>query len=60
MNDDTLLSRLAPVTDEQAAAMVSRQALGELAEEIIRDALRITPAARPPPRAARKPDAGGG
>jgi hypothetical protein len=35
MNDDALLSRLAPVTDEQAAAMVSRQALGELAEEII-------------------------
>jgi len=38
MNDETLLSRLAPVTDEQAAAMVSRQALGELAEEIIRTA----------------------
>ena len=36
MNDDTLLSRLAPVTDEQASAMVSRQALGELAEDIIR------------------------
>ena len=38
MNDDTLLSRLAPVTDEQAAAMVSPQALGELADEIIHSA----------------------
>jgi hypothetical protein len=36
MNDDTLLSRLAPVTDEQAASLVSRQALGELGEDIIR------------------------
>jgi hypothetical protein len=36
MNDDTLLARLAPVTDEQAASLVSRQALGELAEDIIR------------------------
>jgi hypothetical protein len=36
MNDDTLLSRLAPFTDEQAAALVSPRALGELGEEIIR------------------------
>jgi hypothetical protein len=36
MNADTLLSRLAPVTDEQAASLVSRQALGELGEDIIR------------------------
>ena len=35
MNDDALLSRLAPVTDEQAAAMVSGQAFSELAEDII-------------------------
>jgi hypothetical protein len=35
MNDDTLVSRLAPVTDEQAAALVSPRALGELGEEIM-------------------------
>jgi hypothetical protein len=46
MNDESLLSRLAPVTDEQAAAMVSRQALSELAEEIIRAAPRHPPAVR--------------
>jgi hypothetical protein len=46
MNDETLLARLAPVTDEQAAAMVSRQALTELAEEIIRTAPGRPPAAR--------------
>lgn len=46
MNDDMLLSRLAPVTDEQAAAMVSRQALGDLADEIICSA--------PPQRAATR------
>jgi hypothetical protein len=46
MNDETLLSRLAPVTDEQAAAMVSRQALGEFAEEIIRTAPQRPTAAR--------------
>jgi hypothetical protein len=50
MNDDTLLSRLAPVTDEQAAALVSRQALGELADEII----RITPH-QPAATPARQP-----
>jgi hypothetical protein len=50
MNDDALLSRLASVTDEQAAAMVSRQALGELAEDII-----VTAAHRPPAELARKP-----
>ena len=38
MNDDALLSRLAPVTDEQASALVSRRALGELAEDIVRTA----------------------
>ena len=38
MNDDTLLSRLAPVTDEQASAMVSRRALAELADDIVRTA----------------------
>lgn len=36
MNDESLLSRLAPITDEQAAAMVSRQALAELADDITR------------------------
>jgi hypothetical protein len=46
MNDDTLLSRLAPVTDEQAAAMVSRHAVGELAEDIVRTPTRQPPAAR--------------
>jgi hypothetical protein len=46
MNDETLLSRLAPVTDEQAAAMVSREALSELAEEIIRTAPHRPPAAQ--------------
>jgi hypothetical protein len=44
MNDEALLSRLAPVTDEQAAAMVSRQALNELADDIVRTALRQHPA----------------
>jgi hypothetical protein len=48
MNDDTLLSRLAPVTDEQAAAMVSRRALGELAEDIV-----CTPTHQPPAAPAR-------
>ena len=45
MNDDTLLYRLAPVTDEQASAMVSRRALGELAEDIVRTAPHEPPAA---------------
>jgi hypothetical protein len=45
MNDDTLLARLAPVTDEQASAMVSRRALGELAEDIVRTAPHEAPAA---------------
>jgi hypothetical protein len=49
MNDDALLSRLAPVTDEQAAAMVSRQALSELAGEIM-----LTPPRQLPAVAARK------
>jgi hypothetical protein len=49
MNDDTLLSRLAPVTDEQASAMVSRRALGELAEDIAR-----TPTHQPPAAPARR------
>ena len=58
MNDDTLLSRLAPITDEQASAMVSRQALGELAEDIVRTApLSLRP---PPPAARRGPSAGRG
>lgn len=52
MNGDTLLSRLAPVTDEQASAMVSRQALGELAEDIVRTAPQ-QPAAAPARRRAR-------
>jgi hypothetical protein len=52
MNDDTLLSRLAPVTDEQASAMVSRVALGELAEDIVRTAPHEPPAA-PARRQAR-------
>ena len=51
MNDDTLLSRLAPVTDEQASAMVSRLALGELAEDIVRTAPHQAPTA--PGRRAR-------
>ena len=51
MNDDTLLSRLAPVTDEQASAMVSRRALGELAEDIVRTAPHEAPTA--PGRRAR-------
>lgn len=52
MNDDMLLSRLAPVTDEQAAAMVSRQALGDLADEIIRSTPTqpATAPTRPRPR----------
>jgi hypothetical protein len=45
MNYEIFLSRLAPVTDEQAAARVSRQALSELSEEIIRTAPRRDPAA---------------
>jgi hypothetical protein len=45
MNDDTLLYRLAPITDEQASAMVSRRALGELAEDIVRTAPDEPPAA---------------
>jgi hypothetical protein len=52
MNDDTLLARLAPVTDEQASAMVSRRALGELAEDIVRAAPHNPPAA-PARRRAR-------
>lgn len=44
MNDETFLSRLAPVTDEQATAMVSRRAMSELAEEIILTAPRRPPA----------------
>ena len=52
MNDDTLLSRLASVTDEQASAMVSRRALGELAEDIARTATHQAPAA-PARRRAR-------
>ena len=52
MNDDTLLSRLAPITDEQASAMVSRRALGELAEDIVRTAPDEPPAA-PARRQAR-------
>src|SRR5580692_8692168 len=51
MNDDTLLSRLAPVTDEQASAMVSQRTLGELAEDIVRMAPHEAPAA--PGRRAR-------
>jgi hypothetical protein len=60
MNDDTLLSRLAPVTDEQASATVSRQALGELAEDIVRTAPHQPPAsparrqARPVSRTRRR------
>ena len=50
MNDDTLLARLSPITDEQASAMVSRRALGELAEDIVRTAPAEHP---PPPLAAR-------
>jgi hypothetical protein len=53
MNDDTLLSRLAPVTDEQAASLVSRQALGELAEDIIRSTPHQPAAA--PARQRRQP-----
>src|SRR3984957_15382233 len=49
MNDDTLIARLAPVTDEQASAMVSRRALGELAEGIAR-----TPTHQPPTAPARR------
>lgn len=49
MNDDTLMARLAPVTDEQASAMVSRQALGELAEDIAR-----TPTHQPPAAPGRR------
>jgi hypothetical protein len=45
MNDDTLLYRLAPVTDEQAAGMVSQPALNELAEAIIGTAPTAPPAA---------------
>jgi hypothetical protein len=45
MNDDALLSRLASVTDEQASAMVSRRALGELADDIARTATHQPPAA---------------
>ena len=45
MNDDALLSRLAYVTDEQASAMVSRRALGELADDIARTATHQPPAA---------------
>jgi hypothetical protein len=52
MNDDTLLSRLASVTDEQASAMVSRRALGELAEDITRTAPH-QPQAAPARRQAR-------
>jgi hypothetical protein len=52
MNDDTLLSRLAPVSDEQASAMVSQRALGELAEDIVRTAPHQPPAA-PARRQAR-------
>jgi hypothetical protein len=52
MNDDRLLSRLAPVTDEQAAALVSREALGGLADEIIRSAPH-RPAATPARQATR-------
>jgi hypothetical protein len=52
MNDDTLLSRLAPVTDDQASAMVSRRALGELADDIVRTAPHEAPAA-PARRQAR-------
>ena len=52
MNDDTLLSRLAPVTDEQASSMVSRRALAELAEDIVRTAPHQPPAA-PARRQAR-------
>jgi hypothetical protein len=50
MNDDTLISRLAPITDEQAAALVSQYALGELAEEIVRTAPQPHPAAGRPHR----------
>jgi hypothetical protein len=47
-NDEKLLSRLAPVTDAQAAAMVSRQALNELGDEIIRtEPHRTEPHRRP-------------
>jgi len=55
MNDDILVSRLAPVTDEQAAAMVSRQALKELAEDIARSGAPAPPStpARSPARAVR-------
>jgi len=53
MNDDTLLSRLAPVTDEQASAMVSRQALSELADDIIRTGAQ--PPAAAPARLYRRP-----
>ena len=59
MNDDALLSRLAPVTDEQASAMVSRVALGELAEDIVWTAAHEAPAvlgrqARPGSRTRRR------
>jgi hypothetical protein len=54
MNGDTLLSRLAPVTDEQAAAMVSRQALAELAEDITRT-MPDRPRAVPVQKSAGRP-----
>jgi len=55
MNDESLLSRLAPVTDEQAAGLVSRQAMAELAQDItstppVEPALRRGPAAGRPTR----------
>jgi hypothetical protein len=54
--NDILISRLAPVTDEQAATMVSRQALGELAENIMATAPQSLPAAQG--RRHARPDGG--
>lgn len=51
------LSVLAPVTDEHAGAMVSRQALSELAEEITRTAPHAPPAT--PARHHARPAPGG-
>ena len=50
MNDDVLISRIAPLSDADAAAMISGQAARELAEQI----MQTDPAGRPGPARHRR------
>jgi hypothetical protein len=61
MNDDILISAIAPVSDADAAALVSAQAAAELAEQITRTEegkRRVLAPRRPATRSATRPKPG--